>query len=135
MHTAAAAKELAALLGEAGCETVVLTDLARSDMAKAVEDAFRYDRLVLATTTYNAGIFPFMREFIAELTERNFQKRTVGIIENGCWAPMAEKVIRRLFENSKELTFTENNVHIRSALSDENRAELAALAGELMQKR
>ena len=129
-HTKAAAQLLATKLEALG-QTVVLTDLARSDMAEAVEDAFRYSKLVLATTTYNADIFPFMRSFIDHLTERNYQNRTVGIIENGSWAPMAAKTIQKMLEGSKNLTFTENTVRILSAMNAENEAQLEALAQEL----
>ena len=114
-----------------GCPKVVVNDLARCDMAEAVEDAFRYDKLVLATTTYNAEIFPFMREFINHLTERNFSNRTVAFIENGSWAPMAHKVMRGMLENQKNLTFAENNVRIMSALNEESTTQLDNLAKEL----
>ncbi len=114
-----------------GCANVVVHDLARCDMAEAVEDAFRYSKLVLATTTYNADIFPFLREFINHLTERNFQNRTVALIENGSWAPMAAKVMRGMFEKSKNITFTDTTVRIMSALNDESSAQLNALAEEL----
>ncbi len=114
-----------------GCPKVVVTDLARCDMAEAVEDAFRYDKLVLATTTYNAEIFPFMREFINHLTERNFANRTVAFIENGSWAPMAHKVMKGMLEKSKNITYTENNVKIMSALNDESMEQLDNLAQEL----
>ena len=117
-----------------GCPKVVVHDLARTDMAEAVEDAFRYSKLVLATTTYNAEIFPFMREFINHLTERNFQNRTVAFIENGSWAPMALRVMKGLFEGSKNLTYTENNVKIMSALNEESTAQLEALSRELCQE-
>ena len=110
---------------------VVVYDLARDDMSKAVADAFRYDRLVLATTTYNADVFPFMKEFIHHLTERSFQNRTVAFVENGTWAPMAAKVMGKLLEGSKNLTFTQNNVKILSALNDASRAQITALAQEL----
>ena len=130
-HTRAAAEALARTLEEKGAK-VVLTDLARCDMAEAVEDAFRYGKLVLATTTYNGDIFPFMKEFIHHLTERAFQNRTIGFIENGSWAPIAGKVMKKMFEGSKNLTFTENNVKIFSAMNDENRAQIEALANELM---
>ena len=130
-NTKAAVDLLAEKLKEKGCPKVVVNDLARCDMAEAVEDAFRYGKLVLATTTYNADVFPFMKEFIHHLTERNFQNRTVGLIENGSWAPQAAKVMRRMLEGSKNLTFTESNVKIYSALNDESRAQLAALAAEL----
>ena len=111
---------------------MVVNDLARCDMAEAVEDAFRYGKLVLATTTYNGDIFPFMKEFIHHLTERNFQNRTIGMIENGTWAPTAVKVMTKMLEGSKNLTFTENNVKILSALNDASRAQIEALANELM---
>ncbi len=114
-----------------GCPKVVVNDLARCDMAEAVEDAFRYNKLVLATTTYNAEIFPFMREFINHLTERGFQNRTVAFIENGSWAPLAAKVMRAMFEKSKNITFAENTVKILSALNEESGAQLNALADEL----
>ena len=130
-HTRAAVALLADTLRSRGCPNVTVTDLAREDMAKAVEDSFRYSKLVLATTTYNGDIFPFMKEFIHHLTERNFQNRTVGMIENGTWAPVAVKFMTRLLENCKNLTFTENNVKIYSALNDTSRAQLVALAVEL----
>ena len=114
-----------------GCIKVVVNDLARCDMAEAVEDAFRYSKLVLATTTYNAQIFPFMQEFIEHLTERNYSNRTVALIENGSWAPVAAKVMRDLLSNSKNITFTENSVKILSALNSESTAQLKALADEL----
>ena len=114
-----------------GCPKVVVNDLARCDMAEAVEDAFRYGKIVLATTTYNAEIFPFMREFINHLTERNFQSRTVGIIENGSWAPTAAKVMKAMLEKSKNLKFTDTTVKIMSALNEESTSELKALAKEL----
>ena len=110
---------------------VAVSDLARCDMAEAVEDAFRYSKLVLATTTYNADIFPFMREFINHLTERNYSNRTVAFIENGSWAPMAAKVMKGLLEKSKNLTFIENQVKILSALNEESTAKLYSLAEEL----
>lgn len=132
-NTKAAAELLAERLRERGCEKVVLTDLARSDMAEAVEDAFRYDRLVLATTTYNAELFPFMREFISELTERGYRGRKVGLVENGSWAPMAAKVMRGMLEGCKDFTFTDTTVRILSALSEESRAAIDAMADELMQ--
>ena len=129
-HTKAAVELLAELLREKG-RTVAVHDLARCDRAEAVEDAFRYDRLVLATPTYNADVFPFMRNFILDLTERNFRKRTVGLIENGSWAPTAAGVMRRMLEKSKELTWLNTTVTIRSALSEESRAQLKAMAEEL----
>ncbi len=130
-HTAKAVEFLADKLRADGCPKVVVTDLARDDMAEAVEDAFRYGKLVLATTTYNAEIFPFMREFINNLTERNYQNRTVAFIENGSWAPMAAKVMKEMFANSKNLTFAENVVHIKSALNDESKEQIIKLAEEL----
>ena len=131
-HTKAAAELLAKTLEEKGCPKVVLTDLARCDMAEAVEDAFRYGKLVLATTTYNGDVFPFMKEFIHHLTERAYQNRTIGLIENGSWAPIAGKVMAKMFEGSKNITFTDTTVKIFSALSDENRAQIEAMANELM---
>jgi flavorubredoxin/flavin reductase (DIM6/NTAB) family NADH-FMN oxidoreductase RutF len=130
-NTKRAAEKLAELLRANGCPKVAISDLAREDMAECVEDAFRYGRIVLATTTYNAEIFPFMRTFIEELTERNFQNRTVGFIENGSWAPQAEKVMKKMLEGCKNLTFAENTVHIKSALNDESNAQIQALADEL----
>jgi len=130
-HTKAAVELLAQKLEEKGCPKVVVTDLARNDMAEAVEDAFRYGKLVLATTTYNGDVFPFMKEFVHHLTERNYRNRTIGMIENGSWAPTAVKVMRGMLEGSKDLTFTENNVKIMSALSEENKLQIEALAQEL----
>ena len=118
-------------LQEKGCPKVVVHDLARCDMAQAVADAFRYGKLVLATTTYNADVFPFMKEFIHHLTERNFQNRTIGLMENGSWAPLAAKVMRGMFEKSKDITFTEHSVRILSALNDDSKAQLEAMADEL----
>ena len=131
-HTKAAAELLAETLKKKGCPRVVLTDLARSDTYENVEDAFRHGKLVLATTTYNGGIFPTMREFIDHLTERNFQNRTVAFIENGSWAPMAAKTMRAMLEPCKNLTFAEHGVKILSALSDASRAQIDALADELI---
>jgi len=130
-NTKAAAELLAQKLTEGGAK-VTLTDLARCDMAEAVEDAFRYDKLVLATTTYNADVFPFMKEFIHHLTERNFQNRTVALMESGSWAPMAAKVMTKMLEGSKDLTFAETAVKIQCALNDESRAQIEALARELL---
>ena len=130
-NTKAAVELLAKKLEEKGCPKVTVADLARDDMAEAVEDAFRYGKLVLATTTYNADVFPFMKEFIHHLTERNYQNRTVGLMENGSWAPMAAKVMRKMLEGSKNLTFTDTTVKIMSALSDESRAQIEAMAEEL----
>lgn len=129
-HTKEAVDILAAKLADKGVK-VAVQDLARDDMAEAVEDAFRYGKLVLATTTYNADIFPFMKEFINHLTERNYQNRTIGIIENGTWAPTAAKVIKGMLENSKNIKFTDTTVTIRSAVSEENKDQLEALAAEL----
>lgn len=130
-NTKKAVEVLANKLKEKGCPKVVVCDLARDDMAKAVENAFRYGKLVLATTTYNAEIFPFMRTFIDHLTERNFQNRTIGLIENGTWAPMAAKVMKGMFSNSKNITWMNNNVTIMSSLSDENMEQLENMAAEL----
>ncbi len=130
-NTRKAVELLAKKLEENGCPKVVVNDLARCDMAEAVEDAFRYGKIVLATTTYNGEMFPFMRDFISHLTERNFQNKTVGFIENGTWGLMAEKFMRRMLENSKNLTYTEAGVHIKSAVNDENIAQIEALAKEL----
>ena len=130
-NTKKAAELLAQMLVDKGCEKVAITDLVRDDIAEAVEDAFRYDRLVLATTTYNGDVFPFMREFIESLTERNYQKRTIGLIENGSWAATAAKVMRQLFEKSKEIAFTETTVKIMSALNEESTTQLENLAEEL----
>ena len=129
-NTKKAVELLAQKLREKGCPKVVVCDLAREDMAEAVEDAFRYGKLIMATTTYNAEIFPFMKHFIDHLTERNYQNRMVGFVENGSWAPMAAKVMKKLFENSKNLTYAETTVTIRSALNDESMAQLDALADE-----
>lgn len=130
-NTKKAALLLADKLRAAGCPKVVVADLARDDMAECVEDAFRYGKLVLASITYDAGIFPFMRTFISHLTERNYQNRTVGLIENGTWAPLAAKTMRGLLEGCKNITFTDNTVCIRSALNEESAAQLDALAREL----
>ncbi len=130
-NTKKAVLQLAEKLKEKGCPKVVVNDLARVDMAEAIEDAFRYSKLVLATTTYNAEIFPFMHQFIVGLTERNFQKRTIGIIENGSWAPMAAKVIKGMFEKSKDITILPTTVTINSALNETSAASLEQLADEL----
>ena len=130
-NTKKAVLKLAEKLKANGCPKVVVNDLARCDMAEAVEDAFRYSKLVLATTTYNSGIFPFMREFIEHLTERNYSNRTVGIIENGSWAPTAAKVMKTMLEGCKNLTIAENTVKIMSALNEDSSAALDALAEEL----
>ena len=129
-NTKAAVEKLAVMLKSKGCPKVVVNDLARCDMAEAVEDAFRYGKIILATTTYNAEIFPFMREFINHLTERNFSNHKIGFIENGTWAPMAYKVMKGMLENCKNCTFAENVVHIKSALNEESTAQLEALAEE-----
>lgn len=130
-HTEKAAKLLAEKLSENGCKKVVMSDLARSDMAENVEDAFKYGKLVLATTTYNGDVFPFMREFIAHLTERNYQNRKIGFIENGSWAPIAAKIMKEKFASSKNVTFAENTVTITSALNETSRVQIDALAKEL----
>ena len=131
-NTKAAAELLAQKLQEKGCPKVAVNDLARCDMAEAVEDAFRYGKIVLATTTYNADVFPFMREFINELTERNFQNRFVGIIENGSWAPMAAKVIKKMLENSKNITFADTVVTVKSAVKQNTADDIERLADEII---
>ena len=131
-NTKKVALELQKVLNEKGAKKVVVTDLARSDMAENVEDAFRYSKLVLATTTYNGEIFPFMREFIHELTERNYSNRKVAFIENGSWMPMAKKVMLKMLENSKNLEYCENSVKVLSSLSEENFEEINKLADELV---
>lgn len=133
-NTKKAAGLLAEKLTEKGCPKVVVADLAREDMAECVEDAFRYGKLVLATTTYNTEMFPFIREFIDELISHNYQKRTIALMENGSWAPMAAKAMRARLEGCKDITYTENTVQIRSALTEENMAQIEALADELMAK-
>ena len=130
-HTKDAVELLARKLEEKGAPKVVVHDLARCDMAEAVEDAFRYGKLVLATTTYNADVFPFMKTFIHHLTERNYQNRTIGLIENGSWAPLAAKVMRNMLSGSKDITFTDTTVRILSALSDESRQQIEDMANEL----
>lgn len=133
-NTKKAAELLAEKLTERGCPKVVVADLAREDMAECVEDAFRYGKLVLATTTYNTDMFPFMREFLNDLAEHNYQKRTVALMENGSWAPMAAKAMRAKLESCKDITFTETTVQIRSALNEASIAQIEALAEELMRK-
>jgi flavorubredoxin len=130
-NTARAAELLAENLKERGCPKIVVCDLAREDMAEAVEDAFRYGKLVLASTTYNMDVFPIMREFINHLTERNYQNRTVAIIENGSWAPAAAKAMKKLLENSKNITYTDTTVTIKSALNEDSLVQLNKLAEEL----
>ena len=130
-NTKKAVMKLAEMLRQNGCPKVVVNDLARCDMHEAIEDAFRYSKLILATTTYNSEIFPYMREFITHLTERNYSNRTVALIENGSWAPTAAKIMKGMFEKSKNITFCENTVKILSALSDESSAQLSALSDEL----
>ena len=130
-NTKKAVMLLADELKQNGCEKVVINDLARCDMAEAVEDAFRYGKMVLATTTYNGEIFPFMREFINHLIERGYKNRKVGIVENGSWAPMAARVITKMLENSKNIEFCENKVTIRSALNEESTAQIKVLAKEI----
>ena len=130
-HTKEAVEELAEKLNQRGCPNVVVADLARCDMAEVVADAFRYSKLVLATTTYNATIFPYMQSFIDHLTARNYQGRTVGMIENGAWAPLAAKVMKKMLETSKNLTYTDTTVTVKCALNDASRAQIDALADEL----
>ncbi|MBR4864397.1 MAG: FprA family A-type flavoprotein [Oscillospiraceae bacterium] len=133
-HTAEAVGLLADALEQNGCPKVVVNHLNTGDMAEAVEDAFRYDTLVLAATTYNGDVFPSMREFINHLTERNLQNRQIALMENGSWAPMAAKVMTKMLEGSKNLTFAENTVRILSAVNEENKKQIEALAKELCQK-
>lgn len=130
-NTQSAVKLLEKELKERGVEKVVVTDLARSDMAEAVEDAFRYGKLILATTTYNGGIFPFMEHFILALKERSYQNRTIGFIQNGSWSPVATKVMKSMLEGLKNITFTENNVTILSGVKQENVEQIKALAEEI----
>ena len=130
-HTKEAVEELAEKLNQRGCPNVVVADLARCDMAEVVADAFRYSKLVLATTTYNATIFPHMQNFIDHLTARNYLGRTVGMMENGAWAPMAAKVMKKMLETSKNLTYTDTTVTVKCALNDASRAQIDALADEL----
>ena len=130
-NTKKAVELLEQKLLENGCPKVVVNDLARCDMAECVEDAFRYGKLVLATTTYNGDVFPHMKEFIHHLTERGYQNRTIGLMENGSWTPTAAKVMTKMLEGSKDLRFCENSVKILSALSDDSRAQIEALAKEL----
>ena len=130
-HTREAAELLAEKLKEKGCPKVTLIDLARCDMAEAVESAFRYSRLVLATTTYNGDIFPFMKEFLHHLTERTYRNRTVGLIESGSWAPQAAKIMRNMLAESKDLTFTDTTVKIVCAMNEENKQQIEAMADEL----
>lgn len=130
-NTKKAVEILAKELEDAGCKKVAVNDLARCDMAEAVEDAFRYGKVILATTTYNGDLFPFMREFINELTERGYRNRKIGIVENGSWAPVVKNKITKAFENSKEITFAENIVTIHSAVKAENREQIKNLAEEM----
>lgn len=131
-NTKKAAELLKEKLEAKGCPKVAIADLAREDMAESVEDAFRYGKLVIATTTYNADIFPFMKHFIFDLTERNYQNRTIGIIENGSWAPLVAKTVKAMFEKSKNITWTDTTVSIKSALKAANIEQIDALADELM---
>ena len=132
-HTKEAVLLLADLLRKAGCPKVAVSDLARCDHYEAVEDAFRYGRIVLATTTYNMEIFPYMREFLHSLAERNFRNRKIGLIENGSWAPVAARLMRGQLEGCKNLTFTDTTVRIDSALNEASRAQLQALAREILE--
>lgn len=134
-NTKKAVSLLADKLKENGCPKVVVCDLAREDMAEAVEDAFRYGKLVLATTTYNADIFPFMRAFIEHLTERGYQNRTIGLIENGSWAPLAAKIMKEMFEGSKNITWLDTTVKIMSAVKAENEEQIASMAAQLCENK
>lgn len=131
-NTKKAVELLAEKLKEKGCPKVVVTDLAREDMAEAVEDAFRYGKIVLASTTYNGDVFPFMKTFIERLTERNYQNKTIGLIENGSWASMAGKVMTGMFEKSKNITWLETSVKIMSSMDEQNKADIEKMAEELM---
>ena len=131
-NTKKAVELLAEKLKEKGCPKVVVTDLVREDMAEAVEEAFRYGKIVLATTTYNGDIFPFMKTFIEHLTERNYQNKTIGLIENGSWASMAGKVMTGMFEKSKNITWLETSVKIMSSMDDQNKADIEKMAEELL---
>ena len=131
-HTREAAELLAEKLRELGCPKVALNDLARTDMAEDVEDAFRYGKLVLASTTYDGGVFPIMHDFIYRLAEHNYQNKTIAIIENGTWAPVAGKAMRSMLEGCKNISYAENCITIRSALTEENRRQLEMLAKELL---
>ena len=133
-HTKEAAEYLAQLLKEKGCPKVAITDLAREDMAEAVEDAFRYPKIVLATTTFNMQIFPYMNEFINQLVERNLQNKTIALIENGTWAPTAARIMRGRLSDSQNITFVEPSLRILSALTEDNKTTLDAMANELMKK-
>ena len=130
-HTKEAVELLAEELAKRGCAKVAVNDLARCDMPEALEDAFRYGKLVLATTTYNASVFPFMHDFVTRLVEHGYQNRVVGLIENGSWAPQAASLIRNMMSGCKKLTFTDTTITIHSALKDDNRAQIAQLADEL----
>ena len=131
-NTKKAVEILAEELKAQGCPKVAVNDLARCDMAEAVEDAFRYGKLVLATTTYNGGIFPFMHEFIHHLTDHGFKNRKIGIIENGSWAPVAAKTIVKMFEGSKDITFTDTTVTVASSVKDETVEQIKKLATEIL---
>lgn len=131
-NTKKAVELLAEKLKEKGCPKVVVADLAREDMAEAVEDAFRYGKIVLASTTYNGDVFPFMKTFIEHLTERNYQNKTIGLIENGSWASMAGKVMKGMFEKSKNITWLETSVKIMSSMDEQNKADIEKMAEELM---
>ena len=131
-NTKQAAELLREKLLAKGCPKVAIADLAREDMAESVEDGFRYGKLVLATTTYNGEVFPFMNQYIDWLVERNYQNRTIGIIENGTWAPTAARVIKAKFEKSKNITWLDTTVTIKAALSAESTAQIEAMADELM---
>ena len=131
-NTKKAVELLAEKLKEKGCPKVVVTDLAREDMAEAVEDAFRYGKIVLASTTYNGDVYPFMKTFIEHLTERNYQNKTIGLIENGSWASMAGKVMTGMFEKSKNITWLETSVKIMSSMDEQNKADIEEMAEELM---
>jgi flavorubredoxin len=131
-NTKEAVLKLKELLLEKGCKKVVVNDLARCDMHEAIEDAFRHSKLVLATTTYNADIFPFMKTFIEHLLERNYQNRTIAFIENGSWGPLANKIMKDMFSKSKNITYLDTSVSIKSSLNERNKEELNKLSEELL---
>ena len=130
-NTKQAVDLLAETLKQNGCQNVIVHDLARCDMSQAVSDAFMYSHLVLATITYNADIFPFMKDYINHLLERNYQNRTISLIENGSWAPMANKIMKSMFDKSKNITYTQNNITLLSSLNDNNKQSIQLLAKEL----
>ena len=134
-NTAKAVKTLEQILKEAGAKKVIVSDLAREDMAEVIEDAFRYDKMILACPTYDAGLFPFMEKFLRHLKHKNYQNRTVGIIENGSWAPAAAKNMQEILEQMKNITIVEPIIHIKTTMSKENEAEMKVLANAILEKK